>query len=240
MIKALLFDVFGTVVDWRKGITKDAKFIAKKYKINFNPDEFADRWRNEYQPSMELVRSGKRKFVKLDILHEENFNKISKDFGLENINKTDKLWLVKSWHRLPGWSDSSSGLIRLKSKFIIGAQSNGNISLILNMAKFSKLYWDIILGAEVVGYYKPDPRAYKKACKSIGLKTNECLMVAAHNDDLEAARKLGMQTAFVLRKKEYGSNQMSNLKPSQDWNFVVDNFHELADKLGCDKDRWIK
>ena len=239
MIKALLFDVFGTVVDWRTGIVRDAKSIAKKYKINFNLEQFADRWRYEYQPSMEQVRSGKRQFIKLDILHEENLDKISKDFGLENISKIDKLWLIKSWHRLPGWSDSKSGLLRLKSKFIIGAQSNGNISLILNMAKFSKLYWDVILGAEVVGYYKPDPNAYKKACERLDLKTDECLMVAAHNDDLQAAKKEGMKTAFVLRPKEHGDKQSTDLKPSQDWDFIVDNFHELADKLKCKKEGCI-
>ncbi len=236
MIKALLFDVFGTVVDWRSGIIRDAKLIAKKYDIRFHPEQFADRWRYEYQPSMEKVRSGKRKFVKLDVLHEENLEKISKDFGLDIISKVDKSWLVKSWHRLPAWPDSKSGLLRFKSKFIIGAQSNGNVSLILNMSKFSELYWDVILGAEVVGYYKPDPKAYKKACERLDLKTEECLMVAAHNDDLKAAKKEGMKTAFIPRPTEYGFNQSSDLKPSQDWDFIVDNFHELADKLKCKKE----
>ena len=239
MIKALLFDVFGTVVDWRFGISRDVNVIAEKYNINLNPEQFADAWRNEYQPAMERVRSGKRQFVKLDILHEENFDKISKDFGLEKISMDDKLWLIRSWHRLPGWPDSTSGLLRLKSKFIVCAQSNGNVSLILNMAKFSRLYWDMILGAEVVGYYKPEPQAYKKACEKIHLKTEECLMVAAHNNDLKAANKEGMKTAFVLRPTEHGNNQSSDLKPSQDWNYIVNNFHDLADLLKCKKEDYF-
>ena len=235
MIKALLFDVFGTVVDWRKGIIRDAKIIAQKYKLNFSLEKFADQWRAEYQPSMAKIRSRERSFVKLDVLHEENLEKISKDFSLEKINEIDKLWLVKSWHRLPAWPDSPSGLLRLKSKFIIGAQSNGNISLITNMAKFSKLPWDVILGAEVVGHYKPEPDAYKKACEKLDLSVDECLMVAAHNDDLKGAKEQGLKTAFVLRSNEHGSNQLSDLKPSQEWDFVVNNFHELADKLKCEK-----
>ncbi|MAQ79236.1 MAG: haloacid dehalogenase type II [Rhodospirillaceae bacterium] len=236
MIKALLFDVFGTVVNWRSGVIKDAEIIAKKYKLNFDLEEFADKWRAEYQPSMEKIRTGKRGFIKLDFLHLENLEKISKNFGLDIISNDDKSWLNKSWHRLPPWSDSKEGLLRLKSKFIIGAQSNGNISLIVNMSKISKLYWDVILGSEVVGHYKPEPSAYKKACEKLDLKTEECLMVAAHNDDLKGARNEGMKTAFVLRSKEHGNKQVSDLKPSQDWDYIVNDLHELADKLGCSKE----
>ena len=151
MIQALLFDVFGTVVDWRSGISKDFELISKKYGLKKNSKQFADDWRAEYQPSMEKVRSGIREFVKLDILHDENLKNISNNYGLEILSNEDWDWLVKSWHRLPGWKDSSKGLLRLKSKFIIASQSNGNIELILNMSKNSKLYWDMILGSEVVG-----------------------------------------------------------------------------------------
>ena len=141
MIQALLFDVFGTVVDWRSGISRDFELISKKYGLKKNSQQFADDWRAEYQPSMEKVRSGNREFVKLDILHDENLKNISNKYGLDVITYEDWKWLVKSWHRLPGWDDSSRGLLRLKSKFIIASQSNGNIELILNMSKYSKLYF---------------------------------------------------------------------------------------------------
>ena len=236
MIQALLFDVFGTVVDWRSGISKDFELISKKYGIKRKSKQFADDWRAEYQPSMEKVRSGNREFVKLDILHDENLKNISNNYGLDVISNEDWKWLVKSWHRLPGWEDSSKGLLRLKSKFIIASQSNGNIELILNMSKNSKLYWDVILGSEVVGYYKPQPEAYVVACEKIGLDPSECMMVAAHNDDLSAAQKVGMKTAFVLRSNEHGINQKSDLKPLENWDYIVNDFFHLADKLSCEKE----
>ena len=137
---------------------------------------------------------------------------------------------------MPGWKDSSKGLLRLKSKFIIASQSNGNIELILNMSKNSKLYWDMILGSEVVGYYKPQPEAYLVACEKVGLNPNECMMVAAHNSDLSSARKVGLKTAFVLRSHEHGVNQKSDLKPLESWDYVANDFFDLADKLGCEKE----
>ena len=209
MIQALLFDVFGTVVDWRSGISKDFELISKKYGLKKNSKQFADDWRAEYQPSMEKVRSGNREFVKLDILHDENLKNISNNYGLDILSNEDWDWLVKSWHRLPGWKDSSKGLLRLKSKFIIASQSNGNIELILNMSKNSKLYWDMILGSEVVGYYKPQPEAYLVACEKVG---------------------------FILRSNEYGINQKSDLKPLESWDYVANDFFDLADKLGCEKE----
>ena len=236
MIQALLFDVFGTVVDWRSGISRDFELISKKYGLKKNSQQFADDWRAEYQPSMEKVRSGNREFVKLDILHDENLKNISNKYGLDVIMNEDWKWLVKSWHRLPGWDDSSRGLLRLKSKFIIASQSNGNIELILNMSKYSKLYWDMILGSEVVGHYKPQPEAYLVACEKIGLDPSQCMMVAAHNNDLLAAQKVGMKTAFVLRSNEHGINQKSDLKPLESWDYVANDFFDLADKLGCEKE----
>ena len=236
MIQALLFDVFGTVVDWRSGISKDFELISKKYGLKKNSKQFADDWRAEYQPSMEKVRSRNREFVKLDILHDENLKNISNNYGLDILSNEDWDWLVKSWHRLPGWKDSSKGLLRLKSKFIIASQSNGNIELILNMSKNSKLYWDMILGSEVVGYYKPQPEAYLVACEKVGLNPNECMMVAAHNSDLSSARKVGLKTAFVLRSNEHGINQKSDLKPLESWDYVANDFFDLADKLGCEKE----
>ncbi len=236
MIKALLFDVFGTVVDWRSCIIKDVNFLSRKYNFTINAEKFADDWRSLYQPSMEKVRRGNRDFVKLDILHEENLKSLWMKLKLNKIDDKDWKWLVKSWHRLTGWKDSSTALLRLKSKFIIAAQSNGNIELILNMSKNSKLFWDMILGSEVVGHYKPEPKAYLVACEKIGLKTNECMMVAAHNNDLLAAREVGMKTAFVLRPFEHGQNQKSDLKHEMQWNYLSTNLLDLADQLGCEKE----
>ena len=238
-VKALLFDVFGTVVDWRTGIAIEVQMIAKKYNIELNADDFADAWRAEYQPAMEQIRSGKRSFTILDILHLENLKKIAPRFNLNNLSNEDLNFLVTAWHRLPGWPDSSQGLNKLKKKFILATQSNGNIALMVNMAKYSKLSWDVILGAEVLGHYKPEPEAYIKACKALNLKSSECLMVAAHDDDLKAASLQGMKTAYVHRPFEYGKDKLFDIaevndyKGNRNWDIMSKDFNDLAFKLGC-------
>ena len=238
-VKALLFDVFGTVVDWRTGIAIEVQMIAKKYNIELNADDFADAWRAEYQPAMEQIRSGKRSFTILDILHLENLKKIAPRFNLNNLSNEDLNFLVSAWHRLPGWPDSSQGLNKLKKKFILATQSNGNIALMVNMAKYSNLSWDVILGAEVLGHYKPEPEAYIKACKSLNLKPSECLMVAAHDDDLKAASLQGMKTAYVHRPFEYGKDKLFDIaevndyKGNRNWDIMSKDFNDLAFKLGC-------
>jgi|TARA_A100001015_G_scaffold19793_1_gene22729 2-haloacid dehalogenase len=238
-VKALLFDVFGTVVDWRTGIAIEVQMIAKKYNIELNADDFADAWRAEYQPAMEQIRSGKRSFTILDILHLENLKKIAPRFNLNNLSNEDLNFLVSAWHRLPGWPDSSQGLNKLKKKFILATQSNGNIALMVNMAKYSNLSWDVILGAEVLGHYKPEPEAYIKACKALNLKPSECLMVAAHDDDLKAASLQGMKTAYVHRPFEYGKDKLFDIaevndyKGNRNWDIMSKDFNDLAFKLGC-------
>ena len=230
-IKALLFDVFGTVVDWRTGVSSVATKLQKKYKIQFDSSEFADSWRAEYQPAMEEVRSGRRQFIILDELHRENLSRIKKKYQLDLITEEDEDKLIKSWHQLPGWPDSTEGLKRLKKRFTIASQSNGNVALIVNMAKHSDLPWDVVLGAEVAKHYKPTPDSYKVACNMLGLNTNECMMVAAHNSDLKAARDQGLKTAFVLREKEHGPLQTTDLKPDSEWDYVCKDFIDLAKKL---------
>ena len=238
-VKALLFDVFGTVVDWRTGIAIEVQMIAKQYNIELNADDFADAWRAEYQPAMEQIRSGKRSFTILDILHLENLKKIAPRFNLNNLSNEDLNFLVSAWHRLPGWPDSSQGLNKLKKKFILATQSNGNIALMVNMAKYSNLSWDVILGAEVLGHYKPEPQAYIKACKALNLKPSECLMVAAHDDDLKAASLQGMKTAYVHRPFEYGKDKLFDIaevndyKGNRNWDIMSKDFNDLAFKLGC-------
>ena len=238
-VKALLFDVFGTVVDWRSGIANEVKKIANKNKIVINPNDFADVWRAEYQPAMEEIRKGNRSFTILDILHMENLKKISSRFGLDKLSSDDFDLLVKAWHRLPGWPDSSEGLNKLKTKFIIATQSNGNIALMVNMAKYSNLNWDVILGAEVVGHYKPEPEAYLKACRALHLNPEECMMVAAHDDDLKAASLQGMKTGYVHRPYEYGKDKLFDIsevndyKGNRSWDFISKDLNDLAYQLGC-------
>ena len=238
-VKALLFDVFGTVVDWRTGIAKEVESIADKNDISLDPFDFADAWRAEYQPAMEEIRKGRRSFTILDILHMENLKKIASKFNLHNLTNEDFNMLVRAWHRLPGWPDSSDGLNALKKKYILATQSNGNIALIVNMAKFSNLNWDVVLGAEVIGHYKPEPEAYLKACKALDLKTDECLMVAAHDDDLKAASLQGMKTAYVHRPFEYGRDKMFDIAQVNDykgdkvWDIVSSDLNDLAKQLGC-------
>ena len=238
-VKALLFDVFGTVVDWRSGIANEVKKIANKNKIVINPNDFADAWRAEYQPAMEEIRKGNRSFIILDILHMENLKKISSRFGLDKLSSDDFDLLVKAWHRLPGWPDSSEGLNKLKTKFIIATQSNGNIALMVNMAKYSNLNWDVILGAEVVGHYKPEPEAYLKACRALHLNPEECMMVAAHDDDLKAASLQGMKTGYVHRPYEYGKDKLFDIsevndyKGDRSWDFISKDLNDLAYQLGC-------
>lgn len=238
-VKALLFDVFGTVVDWRSGIANEVRKIANKNKIVINPNDFADAWRAEYQPAMEEIRKGNRSFTILDILHMENLKKISSRFGLDKLSSDDFDLLVKAWHRLPGWPDSSEGLNKLKTKFIIATQSNGNIALMVNMAKYSNLNWDVILGAEVVGHYKPEPEAYLKACRALHLNPEECMMVAAHDDDLKAASLQGMKTGYVHRPYEYGKDKLFDIsevndyKGDRSWDFISKDLNDLAYQLGC-------
>ena len=238
-VKALLFDVFGTVVDWRTGIAREVESVAKKNDISLDPFDFADAWRAEYQPAMEEIRKGRRSFTILDILHMENLKKIASKFNLHDLSDEDFKMLVKAWHRLPGWPDSSEGLNALKNKYILATQSNGNIALIVNMAKFSNLNWDVILGAEVIGHYKPEPEAYLKACNALDLKTEECLMVAAHDDDLKAASLQGMKTAYVHRPFEYGKDKLFDIAKVKDykgnkrWDIVSSDLNDLAKQLSC-------
>lgn len=229
--KALLFDVFGTVVDWRSAITGACADIADKYNHSLDASQMADAWRRLYQPYMQEVRAGRRPFTILDNLHRESLQIVLKEFHFPAISAADESYLVTAWHRLKGWEDASAGLARLKQNYIIAPQSNGNIALITNMAKFCQLPWDVVLGAEVVSHYKPCPAAYQIACEKLGLHTNDCMMVAAHNDDLAAAQQQGMMTAFILRPQEHGPNQTTDLEPSGDWDFTAADFNHLADQL---------
>jgi 2-haloacid dehalogenase len=230
-IKAFVFDVFGTVVDWRSGVAREAAaFLQRHGRSAQDADAFADAWRARYQPAMQRVRSGERPFMKLDTLHRENLEEVLSEFGIERAQvpaaELDELNLA--WHRLDPWPDSVEGLTRLKSRHIIAPLSNGNVKLMIDMAKHGGLPWDAILGAEVAQAYKPTPEAYLRTLDVLMLSPAEVCMVAAHNSDLAAAQKCGLRTAFIPRLHEHGAAQTTDLKPDGNWDWVTRDLVDLA------------
>jgi 2-haloacid dehalogenase len=233
-IKACLFDVFGTVVDWRSSVSRDLQEFARRKGIGgVDWLEFAVEWRKLYQPSMDEVRSGRRAFTILDVLHRESLVTLVERYRIAGLSQADIDHMSRAWHRLDPWPDVREGLGRLKRDHIIAPCSNGNIALMVNMAKRAGLPWDCILGAETARAYKPMPEAYLASCRQLGLAPSAVMMVAAHNGDLKAARAQGLATAFVARPLEHGPGQTTNLAP--DWSCVdvaAADFVELADRLG--------
>jgi 2-haloacid dehalogenase len=235
-VKALVFDVFGTVVDWREGVARDARtFLARHGRAEVDAYAFADAWRRRYQPAMEEVRAGRRPFTRLDVLHRENLEQVLREHGLdpERFEPVELDWLNRAWHRLDPWPDAIPGLLRLKARYFIAPLSNGNILLLANMAKRAGIPWDAILGAEPVRAYKPQPEAYARTAEILALAPAELAMVAAHNGDLAAARRVGLRTIFVPRPTEHGPGQTTDLRAESDWDIVAGSFEEVADRLGC-------
>ncbi|MCJ0890614.1 haloacid dehalogenase type II [Rhodococcus sp. ARC_M5] len=228
-MKALLFDVFGTVVDWRTSVAREVESVCGS---DVDSHAFADRWRSLYQPAMEQVRSGSRPFTRLDVLHLESLRVVLSEFDVR-LDDSDVASLNHAWHRLDPWPDSVPGLTRLRTEFIVAPLSNGNISLLLDMAKNAGLPWDAILGAEPVQAYKPMPDAYLRTADILGVEPSECMMVAAHNSDLAAAADCGFATAFVARPLEHGPSQTADLVAESDWTYSVDSIESLATQLGC-------
>lgn len=232
-VKALLFDVFGTVVNWRTSLIDNFTAWGNAKGLKGDWTALVDAWRGAYMPSMDEVRKHpERGFVILDDLQRQSIEPLTAKLGITGLTSADFDYLTRGWHRLDPWPDSVGGLTRLKTKFIIGPLSNGNVALLTNMAKHAGLPWDLILSAEVFGHYKPDREAYLGAAKILGLKPAEVMLVAAHNNDLAAAQSFGLKTAFVPRVTEYGPLQSRDFKADGNWDFVVDDFNDLADKLG--------
>jgi len=219
-MRALIFDVFGTCVDWRTSI----EWAATRWEL---PEGFADAWRAQYQPQLETVRSGRRPWVNLDVLHRIGLNQVLAQLQLD-VPERDRDELVKAWHRLDPWPDTVSGLTTLKARYIIAPCSNGHIAQSVNLAKYAQLPWDAILGAEIAHAYKPDPRVYTRSVDALGLAPDEVCMVAAHNGDLQAAQQLGLLTAFVPRPTEHGPKQTTDLSPEGDYDFVAPDLNALA------------
>jgi len=230
-VKALTFDVFGTVVDWRSAIIRDGERLGKTKGLDVDWVAFADAWRAGYGPAMNRVRKGELPWTKIDHLHRIILDEILDRFKISGLSEDEKVELNFVWHRLDPWPDSVGGLLRLKSKFLIATLSNGNVSQLANMAKYGGLPWDCILSAELAHHYKPDPETYLTAAAFLSCEPQEVMMVAAHQGDLRAAAKVGMKTAFVMRPFEHGREADVDLTPDPDFDYVAQDFHDLADKL---------
>lgn len=229
-VKALFFDVFGTLIDWRTGIARESEKVLAKHGYKLDWLAFADAWRNEYQPGMEEVRAGRIPFSRLDILHRHNLNRILPRFDIKADEQT-LTDLNLAWHRIDAWPDVPAGLARLRKKFWLAPVSNGNISLMVDLARKNNLPWDAILGAEVAGDYKPKPRVYLASCEAFSLAPSECMMVAAHSYDLKAAADLGLKSAHVARPNEAGPGK-GEAAPSIKVDHAAKSLEELAVMLG--------
>jgi 2-haloacid dehalogenase len=233
-VKALVFDVFGTVVDWRTSLINDFTEWSKTSDIKADWTALVDGWRAVYMSSMDEVRKHpERGYQILDTLHRRSLEKLVADFSIKGLSEADLHHLTMGWHRLHPWPDSVPGLARLKKKYIISPLSNGNVALLTNMAKFAALPWDLIMSAELFEHYKPDPETYLGAAKLLCLPPEQVMMVAAHNNDLKAAQKLGLKTAFVARLTEYGPHQKYDFEARGDWDIVAKDFNGIAERMGC-------
>jgi len=233
-VKALVFDVFGTVVDWRTSLVNDFTAWGKTRGITADWTALVDGWRGVYAASMDDVRKHpERGYVILDVLHRRSLEKLVAQLSIQGLTEEDLQHLTLGWHRLHPWPDSVEGLTRLKTKYIIAPLSNGNVALLTNMAKFAGLPWDLILSAELFQHYKPDPETYLGAARLLCLPPEQVMLVAAHNHDLAAAQKLGLKTAFVARSSEYGPLQKYDFDATGQWDIVTMDFGGIADKMGC-------
>jgi 2-haloacid dehalogenase len=230
-VKALFFDVFGTLVDFRTSIAREAEVILKPLGFALDWPAFADAWRNEYQPAMEEIRAGRASFCKLDVLHRRNLDRILPRFGVSGLSEDAARKLNLAWHRLDAWPDVTPGLARLKTAFLLAPLSNGNISLQVDLARRNRFPWDAVLGAETAGDYKPKPRVYLSACEAFDLAPQECMMVAAHTNDLLAAAKCGLRTAHIARPNEHGTGK-GEARPGASVDLAAQGLEDLAAKLG--------
>lgn len=230
-IQCLTFDVFGTVVDWRSSIIRECQALGDAREIEADWPAFADAWRAGYAPSMDLVRQGKLPWTPLDALHRMTLERLLEEFGIDGLSEADKDHLNRAWHRLTPWDDSVSGMQRLRERFILASLSNGNMALLVNMAKHAGLPWDCVLSAELAEHYKRDAEVYQMAARLMALCPMQIMMVAAHQDDLLAAHQQGFRTAFVPRPLEHGPNISPDPSVDPRFDYVARDFHDLADQL---------
>lgn len=231
-VKALTFDVFGTVVDYRSTIIDEGEQINRRKGWQIDWGQVADAWRGHYRPFMDRVASGELPWTKLDALHRMALEEVLKEFSMPELSEEEKVQLNLVWHRLRPWHDSVAGLTRLRTRFTLATLSNGNVSLLADMAKYSQLPWDCIFSAELARAYKPDPRTYQMAIELLSLQPHEVMMIAAHQNDLRAAQAEGMHTAFVTRPLEFGHHRIPDLSADASFDVVATDLIDLANKLG--------
>ncbi|MGZ5186795.1 MAG: haloacid dehalogenase type II [Caldimonas sp.] len=232
-IGALVFDVFGTVVDWRGSIVREGEALAARKRLKVDWPAFADAWRAGYRPAMERIGRGEAGWASIDVVHRQILTSLVPRFGLEALTEADLDDLNRAWHRLSPWPDAVAGLTRLKSRFVIATLSNGNVSLLVAMARHAGLPWDCVLSAELVKKYKPDPAVYRMAAELLGFDLDRVLMVAAHADDLDAAARVGLRTAYVARPLEHGPNAAFAPPGAGRFDLAASDFVDLAQRLGA-------
>jgi 2-haloacid dehalogenase len=229
---AIVFDTFGSVVDWRGSLIADLTAFGQQRGIEADWPALIDAWRAAYHPSMDRVRKGLDPWTTLDGLHRGSLDRLVKEFEIKGLTEQDLVHINLGWHRLNGWPDSVAGLTRLKTRFVIEPLSNGNVSLLTYMAKHAGLPWDMVFGSDLWGHFKPDPETYLGVAKMMDLAPDQVMMAAAHNGDLANARKCGLQTAFWPRPTEYGPHQKRDYKAEQEWDIVAKDIEDLATQLG--------
>ena len=232
-LEALVFDTFGTLVDWRSSLIDDLTDFGRRSGIDVDWVAFADAWRHAYVPSMDRVRHGERPWATLDTLHGESFDVLAEQFGFAGrIDAAARRWFVLRWHELRPWPDTVRGLTRLRKRWITGTLSNGGVRLLTDLARFAPLPMDVILSAELFRHYKRDPEVYRGAVELLGTTPDRVMLVAAHNDDLLAAKAEGLRTAFIARPTEYGPRQTTNLSADEGVEFAARDLNDLAGQLG--------
>ncbi len=231
-VKALTFDVFGTVVDWRGSIIEEFRAVGRERGLSVDWEGFVNEWKSGYHPGMDAVRRGDLPWINVEGIYRSKLEELLPRFGIRDLSEQDKIHLTRVWRRLNPWPDVVPGLTRLRSRYVIATLSNGDVACLVHMAKHARLPWDCILCAEIFRHYKPDAEVYRGAIELLGLRREEVMMVAAHNYDLKAARSHGMKTAFVPRPLEYGSRQKTDLQPEENWDILAADFADLATRLG--------
>ena len=230
-VRAILFDVFGTVVDWRGSLIGELSAWGAGRGLAADWTGLTDAWRSAYASSMDRVRQGELPWTKLDDLHMASLRELAPGFGIPSLSDADMTWINQGWHRLRPWPDSVPGLQALHPRYVLGPLSNGNVSLLVNMARRAGLPWDVVFAAEVFGRYKPDPETYLGACRMLSLEPQQVMLCAAHNYDLAAAQKLGLRTAFIPRPTEYGPLQVRDFGPEGAWDVVAADMQDFAARM---------
>lgn len=230
-LQAILFDTFGTLVDWRSSLIVELNAFGRRRGIMADWPRLVDEWRAAYYPSMDRVRKGEQPWTTLDALHRQSLERLAVSLGLDGLGPDDFNELTSAWHRLRPWPDVLGGMQRLAARYFLGPLSNANVSLLMRLRKFNGLPWDVILGTDLWQHYKPDPETYRGACRLLGLDPAEVMLVAAHNDDLRAARAQGLCTGFIPRPAEYGPRQTKDLAAEEAWTVVAADLKDLASLL---------